>query len=820
MIDEVGLTDNLIAYWNLDTILPSYPDSISSSYKQYNTQAQWQGSEISVYNSTIDTATTPDQIIVNAPSVGGNSGITFTFTSAIPTGTTLLQIYAYGTSNTLYVDAINSYGTVTKTVGTFGGNGTPQWQTFYIEIGSYPITSLRLYINATNYTAGSYPTGYDIFYIDYVNMLTDTQYFNNTFTTADSWANATVSSGNLIQTNTTISRAFTPNLLNQRFRASVKIISGTNPIISINGINKVITTDGNYNIVDIILPSTTTVSIVSTGNILSYSFIYIGLGSYVTYEPDCINGTKHLYPVGASSVTGVSGNACSFYNAYLYSSSTFSLSAPISFAFLININQLPTSSATIGATLVGATNGYPSVGINYLGNIVFTFVDTTGTTQNLIGKIALLPNTWHYIVATHSGSVATIYTDGSPDPSFTSTLQSTTNSINIGAFDTVNTLPFNGTIEDVRIFSTVLSASDILTQNVFFSSLITGTSINYASSIKTRMFVYYYCNDTLSDPPDGNRIFYMDCFTSPYNLTNTPMLNTTVKTNNTTSVLFSSVTNTITGFTIATSIATGNNYFRINVKNNDQESLTRNLYVAFYNNATLLSTAALLSTSSFSTLEYIHTFGSTITSIQVYMNDTLPAYGFEVAWIYMGTGIDTTKLIDYSGNNNSGSLVEVFSDTTSGIDFTGSSSLTIPATTYSGDFSFSLWINPASLSSMTFLSKSMPAGYTVNPFSVNIDANGNINLIYATSTSTITTLSTTTKPIVANTTNHIAIEYASHVYSICVNGNQLVTNADIFSDNSSTTIVGSSFIGSMNNIRIYTRAITIAEVKYLYSHSL
>jgi hypothetical protein len=819
--DEIGLTDNLIAFWNLDTALPSYPDSTSSSYQNFSTQAVWQGSQVSAFNSTIDTTTIPNSIIIDAPSVGGNSGININLSTPVPTGTTLLQIYANGTTNTLYVEAISTDGTSASMIGTFGGNGTPQDQYFNVEIGSFPINILKIYINANDYTSSSNPTGSDTFTIHYINLLTDTIYFNNVFGTTDGWSNTTASGGNLIQTNTTISHTFTPNLLGIRFRARIRTISGTNPIVSINGINKVITTDGTYSIIDVILPSTTTVSISCAGNTLGYSFIYIGLGSYATYEQDCLNGIlQQLYPVGAYSVGGVSGNALSFYNAYAYTPFVFSLSAPISFSFLININELPTNEATVGATLVGSVNSYPSVGINYLGNIVFSFIDNSGNLQNLVGKRVLAPNVWHYIVATHSGTTATIYTDGVPDPSFTSTLQSFNNNISMGAFDTVNTNPYDGVIDDVRVFATTLLADDILTQYQFYTSIIPAITINYATTIMNDLFISYYCNDILPDPPDGTRAFYMDTFTIPYNLSNTPMLNTTVKTNNTSSILFSSVNNRTVGFTVATSITTGNNYFRINVKNNDKSSLNRNLYISFYNGTTLLSTATLLSTNSFSTLEYIHSFASTITSIQVYMNDAQPAYGFEVAWIYMGNGIDKTNLIDYSGNNNNGLITDVFSDAITGIDFSGHSSVATPSTSFLGDFSISMWINPNILDNEILLSKLEPSGYTVLPLSVNLTTAGNINLVYAKSNSTTNTISTTNNPIISGASNYIVITYASHVYSIFVNGNQLINNADIYSDALSPISFGTSLIGSLNKIRTYTRALSVGEIKYLYTNNL
>jgi len=849
--DEVGLTNNLIAYWNLDNTLPLYPDNSTTFYRCYDSYADWGGTEIAAANvystitrDSLDPLTYGEILIKQTVSSSASKvGIIITFSAATPIGSTNINFSAYGFDDNVYVDAVTPAGTITKLIGKFdtkwvdnvvGGTALFSWKNFNICLGNYSISSITIYTNA----AASTTTVYDFFKIDWLTISSNSQYFNNNFTDVGGWTGgATFSGGVLTQPAIALSQTFSKRLDGMRFRAAVAITSGTNPILIITSAsisqNVILTTDGLVNIIEVILPiinsNSTTITLTSTGNILAYSFIYIGLGSYYTFQPDSSVANQALYAVGVNPVAGIYGNAYNFYKSFAYTNFNlaFNYSISLTIGFLMYIDTLPITNATMLTTIPSTTGVSLSIGLTVINGdtyLSFSYIDVLLATKTLIGKTIVTPNAWHYVTVTHSGSAATIYLDGVPDPSFNSSLNmpvTNQSTLLLGASDTCNTNYFAGKIQEIRIYSYAAAAIDILTQYNYFKTFISVIVSNYAASIETGLFASYPCLNVLPDPPDELNKFYFDCSSYPYNLTNVNLFNSTFKINNGTNVTYYSQEATTIGFSVPVKIPAGNNYFRINVAGYTTNSAT--LYADITRNNTV--TTVLLTNSMTinpSTFEYISDFsfpstlfGSTtfsnttrfnskqnynyISNIKIYMISAFKGDGFTINWMYYGTGTDNTVVLeDISSNANNASLVEVFNDAIAGLDLTGFSSIFLPpvsftgslASYFAGAFAISFWVETMSPANQICYTKKMPTGYSVNTLSIAIN-NGNVIVVYAKTNSTIGSISTITSPVIFGVSCQIVITYVNSVFYIYVNGFQIVSQADVFSDGYSIAAFGS-----------------------------
>ena len=855
--DEVGLTNNLIAYWNLDNTLPLYPDNTSTFYKRYDTYADWAGTgDISAANAFSVLSRdylNPDllgEIIITQTlsSLASKVGVTFTLT--IPTGVTNINFSAYGFDDNIYIDAVTSSGTITKLIGKFDTNWADgvvgsiasfSWKNFSICLGNYSISSITIYTNAPISTT----TAYDFFKIDWLTVSSNSQYFNNNFITNGGWTGgATYTGGILTQpSGITLSQTFTGKRLDgMRFRAAVAITSGSNPILAITsgGVsqNAVLTTDGLINIVEVILPTIvstsadTTITLTSVGNVLAYSFIYIGLGNYFTSQPDSSVASQALYSVGVKPVVGIYGNAYSFYKSFAYTNFNlnFNYSTSLTIGFLMYIDTLPTLNATMLTTIPTTTGVKISVGLTVVNGdtyLSFSYIDVLLATKILVGKTIVTPNAWHYVTMTHSGTAATIYLDGVPDPSFISSLNmpSTNQStLLLGGSDTCGTNYFAGKIQEIRVYSYAAVAADILAQYNYFKTFISVTISNYAATAETGLFANYSCLGFLPDPPDELNKFYFDCLSYPYNLTNVNLLNSTFKINNGTSVTYFSQGDTTVGFSVPVNIAAGNNYFRINVAGYTTSSTT--LYADITRNGivttVLLTNSMTINSSTFEYISYLSpvstVFGSTvfsnttyfvntnsyigkyaISNIKIYMNSAFQGDGFTVNWIYYGTGTDTATLSDISGNNNNTtSLVEVFNDAIAGLNLTGYSSIFLPPVAFAGTlaaipvggFSISFWIATASSKNQIVYTKKMPPEYSINTLSIAIN-DGNVIVGYSKTFTIPGFISTITSPVILGAFNQIVVTYVNSVFYIYVNGNQIISQADVFKDGYSISAFGS-----------------------------
>ena len=106
------------------------------------------------------------------------------------------------------------------------------------------------------------------------------------------------------------------------------------------------------------------------------------------------------------------------------------------------------------------SNGTPRL---YLGTA------TSGTFYSINSDTAIALNTWHMLTGTYDGTTAKLYVDGvlkGSQNSSAEVLWNEATGFTIGKMaytytNTVNYFPFNGSISDVRVYATALSADDI-----------------------------------------------------------------------------------------------------------------------------------------------------------------------------------------------------------------------------------------------------------------------------------------------------------------------------------------------------------------------
>ncbi len=96
------------------------------------------------------------------------------------------------------------------------------------------------------------------------------------------------------------------------------------------------------------------------------------------------------------------------------------------------------------------------------GNMISIELRTSGNV-NIMGRgVSFTPNQWHHIVFTYNGTILTPYIDGIAGPSASSDLipGSSTRNLELGRMSNVGSF-WNGSLDEVRIYNRVLSASEV-----------------------------------------------------------------------------------------------------------------------------------------------------------------------------------------------------------------------------------------------------------------------------------------------------------------------------------------------------------------------
>lgn len=174
-------------------------------------------------------------------------------------------------------------------------------------------------------------------------------------------------------------------------------------------------------------------------------------------RPDSVKrGSNDGTVTGATQVAGKFGQAYSFNGSSNYiSTGSITPASAISVSFWFN-----TSTAT-GTLFEWGTNRYCKIGIvtaNKLSCPVDGSDAGAATSDN-----AIQDGIWHHAVIVSTGSAQTLYLDGSAQATTgVETLNTSAAALYIGSTSTPGTY-FTGTIDDVRIFSTNLTAAQVTT---------------------------------------------------------------------------------------------------------------------------------------------------------------------------------------------------------------------------------------------------------------------------------------------------------------------------------------------------------------------
>lgn len=205
---------------------------------------------------------------------------------------------------------------------------------------------------------------------------------------------------------------------------------------------------------------------------------------------------------------------------------------------------------------------------------------------------------------------------------------------------------------------------------------------------------------------------------------------------------------------------------------------------------------------------------------------------------------------DSSGNNLHGTINGVVLTTDRfGVNnraylFDGTNEISVPHSNFlnlTGDLSISAWFNsygpPTTRNAHTIVTKRSPNQFHTLPYNLNINYQYGIPSDYkkpmfasATSYPTGYQYLNATTDVSNNTWNHIVATVSSNSLKIYLNGS-IVLNTTINNSlrvaNTAPLLIGSGartdkpaeqFVGKLDEIRIYNRAITEAEISYLATH--
>jgi hypothetical protein len=112
-----------------------------------------------------------------------------------------------------------------------------------------------------------------------------------------------------------------------------------------------------------------------------------------------------------------------------------------------------------------------------------------GANKDVIATTALTLGSWTHIVGTISTSEMKIYVNGSLEGTTSiSTLTTNTTPVVIGG-DGVSTFAFNGNIDQVRIYDTVLSSADVTA--LYGETAATATTAAFPSGQRERVVLRY-----------------------------------------------------------------------------------------------------------------------------------------------------------------------------------------------------------------------------------------------------------------------------------------------------------------------------------------
>ncbi len=187
------------------------------------------------------------------------------------------------------------------------------------------------------------------------------------------------------------------------------------------------------------------------------------IGDQLKDESGSFDGTI----VGALPVAGLIGNALNFNAvgeyATLGTSSDFDFSTA-SFSISLWLFQSTVQDAGIISKRIGGSSGWvlttmATGAVCFRSAIGGAWVDTRMPTASGL----LTPNTWHHLVLTRNGANWTIYVDSAIGSTLTiaGALSNVGTAIELARSDSVNELPYNGLLDQLRIYDRIVSQAEV-----------------------------------------------------------------------------------------------------------------------------------------------------------------------------------------------------------------------------------------------------------------------------------------------------------------------------------------------------------------------
>jgi len=187
------------------------------------------------------------------------------------------------------------------------------------------------------------------------------------------------------------------------------------------------------------------------------------------------NGNTGTLTNSPTWTTGKFGNALSFASASsqyvsipISTSLNSGITSAFSISFWVNFTSLPTSGNTMGLysewSSVPTANGFDFLLYNNSGTMALDLITSNaGGTTGIINNWSPSLSTWYHVVVTYNSSTIYFYVNG------VSIGNATAGVATVGASTTANTIGFdqyassylNGKMDEIRIYSRVLSTAEI-----------------------------------------------------------------------------------------------------------------------------------------------------------------------------------------------------------------------------------------------------------------------------------------------------------------------------------------------------------------------
>jgi len=179
------------------------------------------------------------------------------------------------------------------------------------------------------------------------------------------------------------------------------------------------------------------------------------------------NGNNGTTVGGPTWVSGVDGLAINLNGTTQYATvpdaATLDITTAITLAAWINPSSAGTRSILRKSTQ-GGINGY-EIALSSGGNVFIRFNQQASADTYRLNSTSIYPtNTWTHVAGTYDGTTMRIYINGVLDNSIAATFTIAVNTLALGiGAQPLGATPFQGAIDDARIYNGALSETDILT---------------------------------------------------------------------------------------------------------------------------------------------------------------------------------------------------------------------------------------------------------------------------------------------------------------------------------------------------------------------